>query len=464
MVKLKSKILWISSLAIVIASLMVGSLILRMAGRDMKNAAVSENGQSFLVMVNELTDELPGSMAAETKNLYLDYFFKSQRDDMNICLKETENTDGQKTYESIYNHTSLSGEMLQTLNYKSGISDSIEYAYAEWEGQEYIVFHRQIWNQWQAWQLVSLQETNAQIHRLTWYMCIIIFGVTALVICFLFLILGHLLQPLQALTKTTQKMAAGEYGHRLTVRRKDELGQLEDSFNKMAEAMENSIRRLEESEKKKTLFMGNLTHELKTPMTAISGYAQTLLTTKLSQENQEAALYYIDQECTRLERLSKKMMMLLELDQDTEIVLADTPVEKIFRAAARSCERLLKEKQITLECIQHGEHFQMDEDLMTDLLINLIDNGIKASEGGSRIILQAGENGIEVIDFGKGIPAQEQKKILEPFYMVDKSRSRKNGGAGLGLALSALIARKHHITMHIESREGEGTRINLQFV
>ena len=87
----------------------------------------------------------------------------------------------------------------------------------------------------------------------------------------------------------------------------------------MAEAVEQRTRSLEESEQKKTIFMGNLTHELKTPMTAISGYAQTLLTAKLDEEEKQEALQYIYEECKRLERLSKKMMKLLGLSESEDI-------------------------------------------------------------------------------------------------------------------------------------------------
>lgn len=266
------------------------------------------------------------------------------------------------------------------------------------------------------------------------------------------------------MNETTKRLAEGNYDQRVVVRRKDEIGQLEESFNKMAEAVETSTRNLEESERRKTLFMGNLTHELKTPMTAISGYAQTLLSTKISRENQEAALLYIYEECGRLERLSKKMMKLLELDQDESLFFVDTPVSCLFEAAAKSCEVILTEKQMTLECIEHGEHFLVEPDLMTDVLINLIDNGVKASDTGGKIILRAYDDRIEVQDFGQGIPTEEQEKIMEPFYMVDKSRSHKSGGAGLGLALTAMIAKRHNISIRIDSKEGEGTRMILQFV
>ena len=309
-----------------------------------------------------------------------------------------------------------------------------------------------------------MDEAQNNVRRLTRYVLAITFGVAGLTTGILFIILRHILQPLQELNETTKRLAEGNYDQRVVVRRKDEIGQLEESFNKMAEAVEMSTRSLEASERQKTLFMGNLTHELKTPMTAISGYAQTLLSTKLSRENQEAALLYIYEECGRLERLSKKMMKLLELDQEDSLVFTDTPVNCLFEAAEKSCEVILKDKQMTLECMEHGEHFSMDLDLMTDVLINLIDNGVKASDCGGKIVLRAYDNIIEVQDFGQGIPAEEQEKIMEPFYMVDKSRSRKSGGAGLGLALTAMIAKQHNISIQIDSKEGNGNRIILQFV
>ena len=109
-------------------------------------------------------------------------------------------------------------------------------------------------------------------------------------------------------------------------------------------------------------------------------------------------------------------------------------MSRLFEAAEKSCDVILKDKQMTLECIEHGEHFSMDLDLMTDVLINLIDNGVKASDCGGKIVLRAYDNIIEVQDFGQGIPAE------------------------------ALIAKRHNISIQIDSKEGNGTRIILQFV
>ena len=98
---------------------------------------------------------------------------------------------------------------------------------------------------------------------------------------------------------------------------------------------------------------------------------------------------------------------------------------------------------------------------MTDVLVNLIDNAIKASSAHSEILLYSSERGITVEDHGCGIPEDEKEKILEPFYMIDKSRSRKSGGAGLGLALTALILKHHHMTLEIESEVGKGTKMTI---
>lgn len=105
----------------------------------------------------------------------------------------------------------------------------------------------------------------------------------------------------------------------------------------------------------------------------------------------------------------------------------------------------------------------VEEDLMTEVLINLVDNAVKASGQGDTIRLIAKDRQILVQDMGCGIPEDEKKKILEPFYMIDKSRSRKNGGAGLGLALTALILKRHDVTLAIESEEGKGTTMILNF-
>ncbi|MCI9426405.1 MAG: HAMP domain-containing histidine kinase [Eubacterium sp.] len=208
--------------------------------------------------------------------------------------------------------------------------------------------------------------------------------------------------------------------------------------------------------------IGSMSHELKTPLTAIQGYSETLLAVKLSKEQEDKALHYIHKESARLSRLSEKMMELTELyDPDCKIVMEDVLVEDLFLAVANSVRHSLKEKEIVLE--REGEFLgkkkRMDADLMTSFLINLINNAKMASETGSRIFLGADAKSLWVRDTGCGIAPDELEKVKKAFYRVDQSRSRKSGNMGLGLALCDQIAAAHGGQMKMESKVKAGTKV-----
>ena len=210
--------------------------------------------------------------------------------------------------------------------------------------------------------------------------------------------------------------------------------------------------------------IGSMSHELKTPLTAIKGYSETLLGVKLSKEQEEKALGYIHQESGRLSRLSEKMMELTKLyEPECKVELQEFPVEKLFGAVEDSVRHRLTETGIALvrEGDYQGKRKCLDADLMTSFLINLINNSIMASGAGSHIYLGADSHSLWVRDAGCGIPPEEVDKVRKAFYRVDKSRSRKSGNMGLGLALCEQIAAVHHGHMEIESKVGEGTKISF---
>lgn len=463
--RLRTKIILISCIS-VLAALLAGDIIIWiLAGKSFMNEAVAGAYQESFIITKDLEQKL-NNLEKVTYNIdsvYLQYLMKSYKDDYNICIRRS-NDDFSDDVEEIYNHTIFTPEMLMDKEYKRHEGyEELYYTDFSWENRHYIVFYY-VWREIDVYHINDITDVWNKMEWLilcTIFLTVFLTAVTSLI---LFRILNRVLEPLKELNDTTKSMAEGVYGQRVEIRKMDEIGQLGENFNKMADAVETRTRSLEESEKRKTLFMGDLTHELKTPLTAISGYAQTLLSAKISKEDEEEALMYIDEECKRLGRLSQKMMRLLELDQDAVMEVVETPVKVLFDAAAKACKAILKEKQIVLECTEHGEVFPMDLDLMTDALINLIDNGVKASPVGGKIVLKAYDRCIEVEDFGQGIPKEEQDRIMEPFYMIDKSRSRKSGGAGLGLALTALIAKRHNIGLRIDSEVGRGTRFILQFV
>lgn len=461
--KLRTRITGISCLAVLAACVAVSALIWGVTMRSYQNEAHAKACQNAAMTQNRLIRRIEELGSRYLNDNYLRYFFKTESDEYSVCFQ----LQGTEIVE-IYNQTVFDLGFLESLNY-SPTSDTMseenfDIAALNWEGRHYLVF--QSGPEWDLryFRIEDITYVWERMGRLTGILVLITAGVLLCTMVCLSLILKKVLNPLQELNVSARRIAEGQYHQRIAAVSRDEIGQLSENFNKMAAAVELRTKSLEESELKKTLFMGNLTHELKTPMTAISGYAQTLLHARLSQEEQKEALSYIYQECGRLERLSRKMMKLLELDRDVELTLTETPIKEIFQAVERSCGELLRQRRMTLKWTEEGQSFPVERDLMTDAILNLVDNAAKASQDGGRILLRAGADFIEVVDFGKGIPKEEQERILEPFYMVDKSRSRKVGGAGLGLALVALIAKAHHCELKIESEVGKGTVIRLQFV
>ena len=211
--------------------------------------------------------------------------------------------------------------------------------------------------------------------------------------------------------------------------------------------------------------IGSMSHELKTPLTAIKGYSETLLSVKLSKEQEERALQYIQKESIRLSRLSEKMMELTRLyEPECKIEWEHVLVEELFRAVESSVDHNLKQKGITLvyEGDFLGKSKYLDADLMTSFLINLVNNSMMASEKGSSIYLGADEDFLWVRDEGCGIAPEELSKVRKAFYRVDKSRSGKSGNMGLGLALCEQIAAVHHSKMEIESKVLEGTKVCIR--
>lgn len=277
------------------------------------------------------------------------------------------------------------------------------------------------------------------------------------------LLVRLVLRPIATLKTSSGSIAAGIYDKRIAIAEYDEVGELAMHFNRMAEAVESRVRELREEADRRAMFMSALTHELKTPMTSISGNAQTLLRTRMDEEEREDALLCIDAECTRIERLSQKMMQIIVLRQNDSVCLEEGSMTELLESVRLSCAEQIRQRGLTLTVSCEMETLPMDKDLLMSMLLNLIDNAGKASKPGDEIELGAQGDTIFVIDHGKGIPKGEIEKITQPFYMVDKSRSRKSGGIGLGLALAEEIARLHGARLEFESEPGTGTTARVVF-
>ena len=296
-------------------------------------------------------------------------------------------------------------------------------------------------------------------YRFSWISFLVILCTAVLIT----LLARAILHPMQRLKENTSLIAAGVYDRRIAVAEPDEIGSLAMDFNAMAQAVENRVEELQEEAERRTLFMSALTHELKTPMTSIKGNAETLLMTKMDEDEREAALLQINADCTRVERLSYKLMQLLVLKHAEDIEPKEQQVSELLDMVYDAAKEQVRQRGLILNIENHMELLKMDRDLLCELLLNLIDNAGKASPRGSAITLLAQGNIISVSDSGHGIPAGELHRLTEPFYMVDKARSRKQGGMGLGLALAQEIARLHGAQLAFESEVGKGTTVKVVF-
>ena len=269
-------------------------------------------------------------------------------------------------------------------------------------------------------------------------------------------------RPLGNLRNTTRKFATGEYDVRAKTGSRDEVGELAKTFNYMAKTIENKIVELEDAARRQEDFTANFAHELKTPMTSIIGYADTLYQKTLPPEDVHQLAGIIMNEGMRLEALSFKLMELVTLSR-SDFQLEEARIDEVMADAVETITPAAAKRKIQIKLQAEEAWVRLEYDLFKTLLLNLMDNALKS---GTDVVLVQGscENGqykITITDRGRGIPPEDLEKITEAFYMVDKSRSRKEHGAGLGLALAVKIAQLHHTTLSYRSQPGQGTSVTF---
>lgn len=273
-----------------------------------------------------------------------------------------------------------------------------------------------------------------------------------------------LTKPLEKLSSLAQHISHGDYSARLHIHSGDEIEALANDFNNMADTIEDNISELHFSMKKQEQFMGSFAHELKTPMTSIIGYADLLRSQNMSEDETNEAANYIFSEGKRLESLSLKLLDLLVV-KNQETILTPTDPALAVRNVINVMKPELAKEHITLKSSCRKGCCMMDIDLFQSLIINIIDNARKAIDDNG-LIHVAGtvrdDNYVIIIkDNGRGMPPEEITRISEAFYRIDKSRSRAQGGAGLGLAICSKIAEIHQAKIKYKSAVGRGTVVTI---
>ena len=272
-------------------------------------------------------------------------------------------------------------------------------------------------------------------------------------------------KPLSILTNVTDEIALGSYGKKVNIKSSDyEITTLSESFNSMSLAIEQKIKAISEESEKRNIFVADFTHEMKTPMTAIIGYSQMLRSYDLNKTEKDQAAEAIYNEAKRLEKLSLQLLDLYVF-QNEQVEMEKLNLLTIGEQLKATLKHLSEKYNVSFFIDFDDETICANGVLLLSLLYNLVDNAFKASEPQTAVKIYSKSSNdivrIFVADKGRGIAKENIKLITEPFYREDKSRSRKFGGAGLGLSLCKEIVALHGTELCFESEKGNGTTVSF---
>lgn len=308
----------------------------------------------------------------------------------------------------------------------------------------------------------QLDDFRKDISRVFVIISFVILGIMGIAV---YLLLKHMTRPITKLNKATTEIAGGAYYKRVVLNRTDEIGELGDNFNRMAESVEENMMRLMKAAEDRQQFIDDLTHEMKTPLTSILGYAEYLQNAKSTEEEREIAIEHLHDAALRLKNLSVKLLELAYL-RGERIELQAVNIQELLGALTNIMSPALTIRHLTLVTQAEIKEINGDETLLLSMLTNLVENASKASKANDTItvrVYQADYPVIEVNDTGCGMEQSEIEKITNPFYRVDKSRSREFGGVGLGLSVVSQIADLHDARLEIDSIPDVGTTVRICF-
>lgn len=275
----------------------------------------------------------------------------------------------------------------------------------------------------------------------------------------------YLVKPLQAMTAATKRLAKGDFEVELKINRKDELGTLSRSITDMA-------REIKQMERMRQDFVSNVSHEIQSPLTSISGFAKALRDGKLAIAEDDRVQYLdiIATESDRLSRLSDNLLKLASLESEhhpfePEAYNLDEQIRRVIVA----CEPQWSAKSIGIDVETppgDGVRITADRDQLNQVWMNVIGNAIKFTPRDGRILVSISrpdrrEIAVAIRDSGIGIAAEELSAVFERFYKADKSRAEDRGGTGLGLAISRKIAELHRGRIEVTSEVGRGTTFTV---
>ena len=281
------------------------------------------------------------------------------------------------------------------------------------------------------------------------------------VIVFSFFSSGTYARRLRKILTSIRIVRDGDYSHKVKLRGNDELNVLSNDFNDL-------INRLQVSENKRTQFVSDASHELKTPLASIKLLSDSILQNEMDEATVKEFVSDIGNEAERLNKMSQKLLALSrtdsQVDTDREVVFVKSTVERVIRMLSATAAN----NHITTHLdIKEDFTILIAEDDLYQVIFNLIENGIKYNRLNGHLYIslckQNNKAVIRIEDTGSGIPKESLSHIFDRFYRVDKARSRSTGGSGLGLSIVRNIVKRNNGKIEVESVLGKGTVFTLYF-
>ena len=300
----------------------------------------------------------------------------------------------------------------------------------------------------------NLYESRSNIVEV---MILIFIVIYALLFSFLLIYFYRVHKPLKKILKGALEFANGNLSYTIPVNSEDEMGYLSHSLNYMAD-------KLNKNGEYQRQFISNVSHDFRSPLTSIKGYVEAMLDGTIPPEMQERYLKVIAFESTRLEKLTRSLLTLNELDVKKRMMhMRRFDINETIRTTAASFEGTCSERNIRLELLLAGKELfvRADMEQIQQVLYNLLDNAVKFSSDNSSITLETtvnhGKVFVSVKDRGTGIPKESLSKIWDRFYKIDASRGKDRKGTGLGLAIVKEIINAHKQNINVISTVGVGT-------
>lgn len=285
----------------------------------------------------------------------------------------------------------------------------------------------------------------------------LIFATTSLITGSLLILIasGFLVRPINKLTKATKRIAAGDFNLKLNIKQSGELGILARSF----EEMTHDLQQLEQMRRD---FVANVSHEVQSPLTSISGYAQALKNVSLAEQERTRYLDIIISEAKRMSKMSDSLLKLSMLEsQSQQLKLTTLGLDEQIRRVIVALQPQWSARNVHFELDLEPVKVTADHDQLDQVWTNIIGNGIKFSRDGGVIHVRMQQDSdhvtVRISDTGIGISHADQKRVFERFFKADRSHSREYEGSGMGLAITKQIVTLHQGDIRVESIPDQGT-------